>query len=357
MIDFGHRERVFRSLEYESIDRIPWSFRAEPAIIERMKKAYHCDDAGLTELLDTDFTSAAIIFEEGEPEAPAKSGDYLDLFGNRHQIVYNDGYFTDNIIGPALAHAESVEDILKYQWPHRSIDKAAALQNAQAARGSGRAVVGGAWASIFTIPRRLLGEEHFLVSLFENPEMIDCLVGKATDYYMAINRDYYSLVADNMDIYYFGSDFGTQRSMFIGPDMYRRFFKPHMKRLVDQAKGFGQKVMFHTCGAVSDIIPDLIDIGVDILDPVQVTAAQMSPAELQAKYKGLIAFHGGISSQTVLPFGTPGEVEKSVRETIDLLGPLGYFASSDQEMIGDVPLANIEAMIQAIRAYRCRASA
>jgi len=140
--------------------------------------------------------------------------------------------------------------------------------------------------------------------------------------------------------------------MFVSPAMFRRVFKPHLARLASQAKGFGLKVMFHTCGAISPIIPDLVECGIDVLDPVQVSARSMDPASLDARHKGTIAFHGGISTQTTLPFGTPEQVRQEVESTIATLGPLGYISGPDQHMIGDVPFENIVAMYEAICAYQ-----
>ncbi len=151
-----------------------------------------------------------------------------------------------------------------------------------------------------------------------------------------------------LDVYYFGSDFGTQASMFLSPSSFRAIFAPSLARIAAQAKGYGLKVMFHTCGAVAPIIDDLIACGIDVLDPVQASAAGMSPATL-ARFKGRIAFHGGISTQTLLPYASPEEVYETTRETIAALGPLGYIVAPDQELIGDVPAANIDAMARAAR--------
>ena len=190
-----------------------------------------------------------------------------------------------------------------------------------------------------------------LMNMVANPDLVARLIEKVTDFFLEANDAYLSACAQWHDIYYFGSDFGTQLSMFISPDMYRRFYKPHMKRIADQAKSFDLKVMFHTCGAVSEIIDDLIDIGIDILDPVQVSAANMKPELLGEKFKGRIAFHGGINNQTTLTFGSPDEVRQEVIQTIEAFGPLAYIVSPDQDMIGDIPLENIEALFKTVRDY------
>jgi uroporphyrinogen decarboxylase len=193
-----------------------------------------------------------------------------------------------------------------------------------------------------------MGEAKFLLAMLDQPDLIAHTVGKMADGYLAINEALFSRAADLIDVFYFGSDFGTQRSLFLSADCFRRFFKPHMARLVQQAKGYGLKVMFHTCGAVSEIIPDLIEIGIDVLDPVQASARGMSPQELAPRFKGRIAFHGGISTQTTLPHATPEQVRGEVRAALTALGPTGYLCGPDQSMMGDTPVDNIVAMYEAI---------
>ena len=198
----------------------------------------------------------------------------------------------------------------------------------------------------------MIGEEKYLAALVDSLELIVGVVERITDCFLELNRAYLSHCGKYIDIYYLGSDFGIQDSMFISREMFREFFKPHLKRLVSQAKEFDLPVMYHTCGAVSEIIGDLIECGVDILDPVQVSAAGMDMENLAARFKNKIAFHGAVSTQTTLPFASVQEVRREVIRTIETLGPLRLIVAPDQELIGDVPTANIEAMFEAVREYR-----
>jgi uroporphyrinogen decarboxylase len=209
-------------------------------------------------------------------------------------------------------------------------------------------VLGGAWATIFTGPRREMGEAKFLMAMMDEPEFIARVVEKTADCYLEVNEAVFARCAKDIDVFYFGSDFGTQRSLFLSAEAFRRFFKPHLARLAAHAKGFGLPVMFHTCGAVSEIIPDLIECGIDALDPVQASARGMSPRDL-VRFRGQIAFHGGISTQTTLPHGTPEQVRAEVRDALATLGPTGFICGPDQELIGDTPVENIVAMYDAIR--------
>jgi len=349
-----HRERVMRAISHQEIDRIPMYHRADFSVNERIKKKFKLkDDADILSHFDIDALSVSIIPSAQFVKQPDANGFFDDIFGNKLRRVQYQTVDTEVVIEPTLREDATIDDILKMKWPDKNyVNLTASIEAAKKARATGLAVYGGVWASLFTIARSIMGEENFLVATISNPELVTVLVQRLCDFYLEVNKAYFSACSKEIDIFYFGSDFGTQASLFISPDMFAQFFKPSFKRLVNQAKGYGLKVMFHTCGAVCDLIPHLGDCGIEVLDPVQVSAANMNPAILAAKYKGKIAFHGGISTQTTLPFGTPDQVRAEVAYTIKTFGPTGYIAAPDQQMIGDVSAENIEAMYSTIRECR-----
>jgi uroporphyrinogen decarboxylase len=254
---------------------------------------------------------------------------------------------------PDLSGVETLKDLERLAWPSvESVDVAGYARQVQQARAAGLAVMGGVWASIFTVPRRSMGEAKYLMAMLEDPELIARLTERDADSYLAINEALFSRCAGNLDVCYFGSDLGAQRSLFISHDLIRRFYLPHLRRLAQQAKGFGLPVMYHTCGAVSEIIPDLIECGIDVLDPVQVSAQGMEPASLAARFKGKITFHGGISTQTLLPHATPEQVRAAVADTLRTLGPTGYLCGPDQWLMADVPIESMVAMYRAVAEHR-----
>ena len=254
---------------------------------------------------------------------------------------------------PDLSRVERTEDLEGLVWPSRDqVDLAGAVERVRQARATGLAVLSGAWATIFTGTRRSMGEARYLLAMADQPELIADIVRRAANGFLDINEALFSQCADCIDVFYFGSDFGTQRSLFISPEAFRRLFLPHLARLAEHARGFGLKVMFHTCGAVADLIPDLMACGIDVLDPVQVSAAAMAPETLAARFRGRIAFHGGISTQTLLPRATPAEVRSVTTETIRALGPTGYIAGPDQWLLPDTPIENMLAMYEAVRDYK-----
>ncbi len=314
-----HRERVLRAIDHLEVDQVARFFSAEPETEAGVLAALRVDDRlELLRALDADMIQETL---------------HLDL--------------------PDLSSVESIDDAQRLPWPDRhSANLGRYLERLATARATGLAVLGGVWASMFTEPRRGMGEARFLMAMHDDPDLVEYVVQRAVDSYCDVNDAVFSAGGADIDVFYFGSDFGMQRSLFISRQLFLRFFKPHLRRLAHQAKSYGLRVMFHTCGAVSEIIPDLIECGIDLLDPIQVSAWEMEPELLAARFKGRIAFRGGISTQTVLPRGTPAEVMSVVRTTITALGPTGYIAGPDQKMLPDIPVENILAMYEAIRDYR-----
>lgn len=310
------RSRLLRAVSHQEVDRVPCYFAAEEEVWER------------------------VMGEVGARD--------------RVEVIRHFGADTIQVSQyrpvPDLAGVETLEDLERVPWPGvEDVDVEGYVRRAQEARATGLAVLGGAWATIFTAARRAMGEEKYLMAMLDQPDLIARLVEREADSYLAINETLFSRGADCLDVYYFGSDFGTQQSLFVSRALIQRFYLPHLKRLAEHAKGYGLKVMYHTCGAVRELIPDLIACGVDVLDPVQVAADGMQPEQL-AQYRGQIAFHGGISTQTLLPCATPDEVRAEVRRTIETLGPTGYICGPDQWMMADIPTANMVAMYEAVGA-------
>jgi len=150
-----------------------------------------------------------------------------------------------------------------------------------------------------------------------------------------------------LDIAYFGNDFGSQRGLVLSPQMWRRFLRGPLRRFYDLSHEFGCRVMQHSCGGIREIIPDLIEDGVDILDPIQVRAEGMELPGLVRDFGDRLTFHGGVDTQGVLPFGTPEEVRAQVRSYRELTRAGGhYILTGSQELIEDIPTENILAMYE-----------
>jgi len=346
-------ERVKRSLSGGDLDRIPCYFRAHRQLWDRQRAELNVrDDYSVARHFGSDAFHHTLSLREDAVRKSPSADTYYDMFGNRFRVTRS-GWDSDARVDvPVLAPDGELLALDAIRWPDASVlDMDRCVQGAAAARESGFAIYGGVWASIFTRARELVGEETLLVSMYEEPAYVEGLVARITDFFLEINGAYLDRCREYLDVYYFGTDFGTQRALFISPEHFRAFFKPQLKRVADQAKQYGLPVMFHTCGCVAEIIDDLIDCGIDILDPVQVSAHHMAPDDL-VRFKGRIAFNGGVSTQTTLPFGTPEDVRAETFHLIRTLGPDRLIVAPDQDMIGDLSTANITALFDAVRAYK-----
>jgi uroporphyrinogen decarboxylase len=349
----SHRERILRAIEGKEVDRVPLFFRADAAVNGRIRRHYGLKtDDEIPHFFGTDAVHVPLARNPKYASVPDSDGYSYDVFGNKLQTSGHGAATTSAVVQPVLPEGSTLDDVLALRLPADFLDVDASRKAVLRARESGLAVYGGAWATLFTAARAMMGEEHFLLSTIADPELVAAVIERLLEFYLSINEQFFAACSEHVDVFYFGSDFGTQASMFISPAMFAQYFKPAFTRLIAQAHQHKLKVMYHTCGAVGDLIPHLIECGVEVLDPVQVSATGMQPQALAGRFKGQIAFHGGISTQTTLPFGTPEAVRDETLSTIRLLGPRKLIVAPDQEIIGDVPVENIAAMFEAAKSCR-----
>jgi uroporphyrinogen decarboxylase len=212
-------------------------------------------------------------------------------------------------------------------------------------------VIGG---GIFEQPARVMGMEKFLMALLTEPAFADRLMGTITDIYIESCNRYLDHVGPYIQVFTFWDDVAGQDGWMINPSLYRKLIKPKQKRLVEAIKKkTNAKLFYHSCGATRELIPDLIEIGFDILNPVQVSARGMDTRQLKADFgKEMVFWGGGIDTQKILPFGKPAEVVDEVKRRIDDLAPGGGFVFSAVHNIqAYVPPENIVAAFDTARTY------
>lgn len=206
----------------------------------------------------------------------------------------------------------------------------------------------GLCAGLFEMHQRVRGMENAMVDPFLYLENSDRLVGKLADLKIEFWDAALDELGDVVDIVGEGDDYGTQQSQLISPDQFREHYKPHFERVYRfiKEKAPNVKLMFHSCGNVRPIIPDLIEMGVDILNPVHVKAEGMEPVQLKKDFgKDIVFWGGGIDTQHTLPSGTVQEVKDEVKYNIDALAPGGGFVFNTVHNIqAEVPPENIIAM-------------
>ena len=198
----------------------------------------------------------------------------------------------------------------------------------------------------------LFGMEKALMDMYANPELWHATAERILKFYLSFLEKFFAAAKGRLDFFRIGEDYGTQRGLLFSPAQYREFLKPLNSKMISLAKENGASYYHHTCGAVRELIPELIDAGVDVLDPVQVLAEGMEPAALKRDFGDTLCFSGGIDEQELLPRGTPEEVKDGVRRILDVMAPGGgFFLGSTHNFQEDIPTDNIVAMYEAAKEY------
>ncbi|MBU0595929.1 uroporphyrinogen decarboxylase family protein [Candidatus Bipolaricaulota bacterium] len=292
----------------------------------------------------------ASVLERNRNRAP--HAPFVDSWGSGQREIQPGVWFPG--VHP-LAAATSIEDLERYPWPDMDDPSRVAHVKEQARRlaaGNEYAILATPWL-LFPFERAfaMQGMDRFLMNMVSDPEFAEALLCRIGDLCKALMGNFLREAGDNIDIIKIGDDLGTQESLLMSPAMYRRMLKPiHADFIAFIKRHTGAKVLFHTDGDVFPLIEDFIEIGVDILNPIQTSAGKMADlAELKRRFGKDIVFCGGIDTHHVLPNGTPQEVRDEVRRVIDILAPGGgYLVSSVHTVMKGVPPENILAMVDAV---------
>lgn len=215
---------------------------------------------------------------------------------------------------------------------------------------SSRAVVGLFGGNMFEIPQMLYRMDGYLLSLGLHPDAVLRLSEKLCDVHLKNLEKWLGAVGPFIDVIQFGDDLGGQQGPLISPEMYRRFYKPFHQRLWKRAKELADvKVMLHCCGGIRELLGDLIDAGLDAVNPVQISARGMEAEELKRDFgRDLVFWGGGCDTHRILPYAAPDDVRKHVRDQVGRFGPDGGFVFQQvHNILANVPPENIAAMFEA----------
>jgi uroporphyrinogen decarboxylase len=291
------------------------------------------------------------IFEEGEYFA------FIDRWGSKLHMPKNKGLYFDWVEFPIKDTTVTALD--HYRWPEPDsveVNQQLGMQAKKLYETTDYALVGSAviGGGIFEQPARVMGLENFMMALVTEPTFADRLMGTITDIYIESCRRYLDQVGPYIQVFTFWDDLAGQNGWLINPEVYRKMIKPKQKRLVEEIKKkTDAKLFYHSCGATRGLIPDLIEIGFDILNPVQVSAKGMDTKELKRDFgKEIVFWGGGVDTQHVLPFGNLEQVSDEVKRRIDDLAPGGGFVFAAVHNIqAHVPPQNIVAAFDTALEY------
>jgi uroporphyrinogen decarboxylase len=290
-------------------------------------------DEGFMQRFRSDFRLAQMPALTAQGINLAENGqnyEFYNKWGTKLQMPRVGGLYYDYVDFPIKEPTE--EALRQYSWPgpnppeyyHRLGEQARYLYDHTDYAVVGGVIIGG---GIFEQPARLMGLENFFTALISEPKVADEMMEKVTDIYVEASNAYLDAVGNAIQVFTYWDDVCGQNGWLIRPEIYIQRVKPRQKRLVEAIRArTGAKLFYHGCGAVYDLIPHLIEIGFDIINPVQVSARGMDTRRLKQSYgKDIVFWGGGVDSQRTLPFGTPSQVADEVKRRIDDLAPGGGF--------------------------------
>ena len=375
------RERVLTALAHEEPDRVPivigisnatgikmgtyrelkrligvtapddflydWPELGTAALDEATLRRLHADVRGVLDREPAD------VLERNRTREP--HSDYLNSWGSGAVEIAPGEWFP--MVEP-LADATTLDAIESYPWPDVDDPTRVAHMAAEAARLAAEneyAIMVAPWL-LFPLERAfaMQGMDRFLMNTALEPEFAEALLSSIAGLCERLMGHVLDAVGLNVDIVKIGDDLGTQQSLLMSPAAYRSMLKPlHAEFIASIKRRTAARVFFHTDGDVFPLLDDLVEIGVDILNPIQTSAGKMADlATLKRRYGDALAFCGAIDTQRILPRGTPDEVRTEVRRVIGELAPGGgYLLSSVHTIMNDVPAANVLAMVDAVEAY------
>lgn len=282
--------------------------------------------------------------------------EYTDEWGITHRRLKPDGLYYSIVRSPLDRPSLTLGDIRAHQWPATGDPKRIAGLYEQAAqhRAQGKAVmIKGVLAGIFEMTQRVRGMESCLADMVLNEALACAMFDRMLELKLAFWEMALPRLSGVVDVVSEADDYGTQTSQLISPRMFRQLLKPRLKVLFARIKQLapGVRLFFHSCGNVRPLLPDFIELGIDILNPVHVRASGMEPAALKRDFGKDISFWGGgVDTQEVLPFGTPQQVKDDVKRNVEALAPGGgYVFSTVHNIQADVPPRNIVAMWEAVQ--------
>ncbi len=345
------KERVLTAAALGRPDRVPMDFNANPATMKRLREDFNI--GSLRELLEQLHVDIVDIRGVVDPaycgpvprERNLEGGVREDYWGVRRKLMQTATGPEDCYVDFALARATSREEIEAHTWPQ--VDWFDFDGFAEALDEWKDFAIMASGASVLQHPMLLCGMDKILADMALEPELACAVFDKFTNFYAAYYDTMLTAAKGRIDLFRIGDDIGTQKSLLLSPAMFEQFVAPRIKLLTDLAHSHNTKVMFHSCGSITAFIDTLIEIGVDILDPIQVRAANMDPAPIKATYGSRICLHGSIDTQYVLPQGSPQEVADNVKRMIDILGADGGFILAPCHVLQtDVPTENVRAMYE-----------
>ena len=353
------RKRFLRKINRQIPDRPPLYVSLTPQVAERLSTHLELPyEKPLDSMLSTRASHMDLLVEMGvdavgiatcapthHPTITLPDGRIKNEWG---MVFIDTGLYNEFHQFP-LAHAQTARDIEAFHFPDPfAPGRWDAAQKTIDKYGKTHGIIADLETSLFETAWYLTGLEKFLTDMLMEMEYIDPLL----DQIQFIHTEYgKKMIAMGADVLWCGDDFGSQRSLMMAKDTFRRVFKPRIREMFTEFRKVNPDIKFawHSCGAIKPLIPDFIDLGLDIINPIQPLAADMDPQQLKNEFGKDIIFFGGICVQDLLPHGTPESIKAEVGRRTEILGKNGgYIIAPAHNIQNDTPLENIMAFFDAM---------
>lgn len=352
------KERVLAAVEFTPPDRIPADFHGAPLVIQRLFERYGLKEyLEVMERLGVDMIDIRGVVDPlwVGPMSPVREishGVKENYLGFQMKRVQTHHGPVEEHCGYIFSNVKTLEELeaIDFSWPQVDWFDFSPMRE-ELGKFQEYAVMASG-ASVFQHPSLVRGLDNLLADMLIQKDLAAALMDGYTDFYVKYFDAMFTKTQGAIDILRIADDLGMQDRPLISQALFKEFLRPRLQKLVDMAHSHQVKVMFHSCGSILEFIPDLIAIGIDILDPIQTQAKGMDPVSVKEKTKGRLCLHGSIDTQYTLPLGTPSMVEEEVRERIHVFGREGGFIIAPSHTAQpDVPLATIIALYDSIRKY------
>lgn len=340
----SRKERVQRALARTSPGRVPVFMWFHPSAAQRLGRLLGIPPAYVAEAMGDDIKQAWVnnnyamegIVHEHQNES------HTDDWG----ITWTKRGDFNQITRSPLAQA-SPRDVLGYQFPEDAVEPLLALMDPVLARAEDFYIGCDVSPCVFEMYWRLRGMEQTMLDLVAEPGMAEEMLARCADFAIKLSED--ACARFPLDWLWTGDDVAGQQGMLMSPELWRTMIKPHLKRVVDVGKHHGLPVAYHSCGGVREIIPDLIEIGIDVLNPVQCNCPGMEPSALKEEFGADLAFMGGVDTQGLLPKASAEEVYAATVQLIETMtrDGGGYILAASHTVPPETPDENIFAMYRA----------
>jgi len=363
LVHMTGRERILATMAREPTDRFSFDFSYTAEMKKKLMAAFEAADyQDFLEKIGNDTIDACF---KVKPHAigsyynhlfsrKTEKGCFIDNWGVTWKRCDTDsGDIFYDVVDFPLKNAKTIKEIEEFPWPDPADDFDFSSVREGILRNNDKFAVAGGTAAVFDDSWRMRGMEQLLMDMAINPELAKLLLSKVCGYWLKFARLLLEAADGKIDIMWTRDDLGSQNGLIMSPDMCREFMIPLIKERADLYKSYGAKVFMHSCGGIYPIIGDIIECGVDALDPIQPRADRMDRRKLKAEFGNKLVFHGGIDQQKVLVYGTVDNVVRETKDCLDVLGrDGGYILAASHQLETDIPMENVMAMIETAMNYR-----